>query len=355
MPTRLVRLVFALALLATGALLTAQQPQVTNAQLSTQPGGDLTETIATLERSPGPLWIGYLFPTAQPVTTNTSAGVTYLEKKSAGSGYRGGDYTHTADHALLLLRIADGGVSAARLAPPSAQFDAGGLRFVFLTGVTPEQSIAALQIIPSTAHGAQRKDVVFFISLHQSAQAVPALAALAGSGHEPETREAAAFWLANQRGHDGFVAIRTLARQDPDPAFRRKLAFDLTLSQDPEALAELIRMARQDTAPEVRQQAQFWLAQQAGKQLGQQAETQIAAELRASADDGPDAQSRKQAVFSISRLPGGQATAQLTALARTSKYPEVRRQAVFWLGQSQDPAALDFLTALLQQPADQAH
>ena len=351
---------FTIVLLATVMIqppiqLSAQQLQVTNGQLSTQAAGDLAQTLSDLQRSAAPVWVAYVFPTDQPMTTASGqTGVVHLESREAGHDYRGGEYNQKSDQALLLVRLAGGAVSSLRLTQPSDRIDAGGLRFVELTGVTPEQSIAALKSIALTAPGTrQRKDAVFFISLHRSAAAVPALAALAGPGQQPEIREAAAFWLANQRGHDGFLAVRALDRQDADPAFRRKLAFDLTLSHDPEALPELIRMAHQDTDPGVRQQAQFWMAQEAGK-LARQDSKKIAAELRASADNDPDAESRKQAVFAVSRLPAGEATPQLADLVRTSKYPEVREQAVFWLGQSHDPAALDVITSILQQPANQS-
>ena len=76
----------------------------------------------------------------------------------------------------------------------------------------------------------------------------------------------------------------------------------------------------------------------------------VAASLRDSADNDPDVENRKKAVFAMSRLPDGQATAQFVELAQSSKYPEVRKQAVFWLGQSKDPKALDYLTKLISAP-----
>ncbi len=341
-------LVLTAALLLTPGLI-AQQPQVTNAQLSSEPGANLSQTLDNLRRASAPLWVAYVFPTEKPFTSsNDQAGVIYLERKDAGHNYRGGDYTHTTDQALLLMRIANGAVTSLRLAQTNDQFEAGGLRFVFLTAVQPEQSVAALKAIAIAAPGSQqRKDATFFISLHRSPTAVPTLAELAAPSHPPEVREAAAFWLTNQRGHEGFLAIQTLDRQDADPSFRRKLAFDLTVSHDPQALPELIRMAHEDSSSQVREQAQFWMSQQTSSAI--RSGSNIAAELRVAVDTDPDAQSRKQAVFAISRLPAAQATPELARLLRTSRYPEVRQQAVFWLGQSHDPAALEVLTNLLQQ------
>jgi HEAT repeat protein len=72
-------------------------------------------------------------------------------------------------------------------------------------------------------------------------------------------------------------------------------------------------------------------------------------DLRTIATNDPNDQIRKSAVFALSRLPGDDAATQLIAVADSSKDPVVRRQAIFWLGQSNDPRALDYLTKLLKQ------
>ena len=38
---------------------------------------------------------------------------------------------------------------------------------------------------------------------------------------------------------------------------------------------------------------------------------------------------------------------KLMEIARTNRNPEVRKQAMFWLGQSKDPRALDFFAQVL--------
>ena len=64
----------------------------------------------------------------------------------------------------------------------------------------------------------------------------------------------------------------------------------------------------------------------------------VTEDLRTIATNDPNEQIRKSAVFALSRLPGEEATTQFIAVAESSKDPAVRRQAVFWLGQSNDPA-----------------
>ena len=46
-------------------------------------------------------------------------------------------------------------------------------------------------------------------------------------------------------------------------------------------------------------------------------------------------------------MPDGEGVPQLIRVAKTNRNPEVREQAVFWLGQSEDPRALDFIEQIL--------
>jgi HEAT repeats len=341
--------VFALATIfaaSLGGIVSAQQPQVSNGQVTSQTvDHGLQSALDTLKQSATPLWAGYIIPTASAFNTDRDSQVTYLEphhtpEENADGKSTTGPDSAVGGQAIILFRLASGKIDQVRAAAIDRQLDAGGLRFVWLTNVTAEDSVATLKTLALASDSNRLFDsAVFLISIHQSQVAVPALIALAAPGGNPHLREQAAFWLAKRGGHDGFVAIQNLARTDKDDKFRSKLTFDLTLSSDPGALDEIIRMAHEDSSPQVRSQAQFWMASRGGKI--------VTASLRDSADNDPDASIRKKAVFAISRLPDGDATTQLVELAENSKYPEVRKEAVFWLGQSNDPKALDFLTKLI--------
>ena len=328
------------------ALAQTVQPKIVDAQVSTQAASkDLHATLNSLAQAPAPLWVGYTIPTDRPYHGgNYNSGVTYLERNHSYSESSDSKDSSSTDEAAILYRLEGGKVTELRSAGKEDTLDAGGLRVVWLTGVTPEESISALKgFALEQQTGKVAKNAAFLISLHRSAAAVPAIVALAAPANDLALRDSAAFWLANQRGHDGFLAIQTFAHNDADAKFREKLTFDLTLSKDPGALPELVRMAHDDATPKVRQQAQFWMAQRGGKV--------VAADLRDDAEHDPDAGVRKQAVFAISRLPQEEATAKLCDLVSTSKDPGVRKQAVFWLGQSKDPKALDYLSKLVTAPS----
>jgi HEAT repeat protein len=56
---------------------------------------------------------------------------------------------------------------------------------------------------------------------------------------------------------------------------------------------------------------------------------------------------KKHAVFALSQLPDDKGTPMLMQIARNNPHPRLRKEAIFWLGQSGDPSALDFFEEIL--------
>ena len=52
-------------------------------------------------------------------------------------------------------------------------------------------------------------------------------------------------------------------------------------------------------------------------------------------------------MFALSQMPAEEGVPLLINVARTNSNPEVRKQAMFWLGQSKDPKALAFFEEVL--------
>jgi hypothetical protein len=103
----------------------------------------------------------------------------------------------------------------------------------------------------------------------------------------------------------------------------------------------LLRIARATDRPrEIRKHVVFWLGQAAGDA--------ITRELGALAEaDTVDREIRRQAVFALSRQRTRDASAALVRIARQSRDPELRKTALFWLGQSDDAAAVDLIEEIL--------
>jgi HEAT repeats len=120
-----------------------------------------------------------------------------------------------------------------------------------------------------------------------------------------------------------------------------KAVFPATIADSAEIWPALIRIARNPDVPRgTRTQSVFWLGQAAGDAA--------TANLRdIVVDDGVDREVREQAVFALSQRPREEGVPALISVARTNKDPEIRKKALFWLGQSNDPRALNLFEELL--------
>jgi hypothetical protein len=81
--------------------------------------------------------------------------------------------------------------------------------------------------------------------------------------------------------------------------------------------------------------------------LGQRAGEKAAGELRQAVDEDPEDEVREHAVFAISQLPTERAVPMLIDLVKNHKRAAVRKRAMFWLTQSGDPRALALIEEIL--------
>jgi hypothetical protein len=117
--------------------------------------------------------------------------------------------------------------------------------------------------------------------------------------------------------------------------------FAVTLADSITPWPDLIKIARStDVRIDTRKQAVFWLGQAAGD-----AATRDLSDL--AEDDAQDRDVRESAVFALSQLDSDQGVPALIHIARSNRDPKLRRTALFWLGQSDDPRALDLFEEIL--------
>ena len=114
----------------------------------------------------------------------------------------------------------------------------------------------------------------------------------------------------------------------------------LVIADAPQPWPLLLRVARDDSRPrEVRRSALTWLANGVNDHLG----------IADTRDNTEDDEMRTQAVFVLSQRPKAESVPELIELSRSSKHASVRRSAIFWLGQTGDPRAVDVFAELLRQ------
>jgi hypothetical protein len=115
-----------------------------------------------------------------------------------------------------------------------------------------------------------------------------------------------------------------------------------TLADSVVVWPRLLRMARDERIrEETRRQAVFWLGQAAGEAATRGLDSLVK-------DAGGDLEIRKQAVFALSQRPESEGVPVLIDIARTNRHPEIRKTALFWLGQSEDPRALTLFEEILR-------
>jgi hypothetical protein len=229
-----------LALLSLTGLLAAQNaPAVKNGQLETRAfSGDLAAQL----KSDKPAWFGYAIQT-QRRTEQWCEGQQRDPIRLEGS-----------DTAAVLFRVENNQVQKLKLYSLECVLDAGGLPFVWLTGVSAEASLAYLKTMPIDR-------AIFAISQHAGMAATDILIDEAKNNTSAHLREQALFWLAQRAGAKAAAAIVDAITNDPDTGVKKKAVFALSQLPHDEGVPKLIEVARTQRNPEVRKQAFFWLGQ----------------------------------------------------------------------------------------------
>ncbi|MGH7521512.1 MAG: HEAT repeat domain-containing protein, partial [Gemmatimonadales bacterium] len=142
---------------------------------------------------------------------------------------------------------------------------------------------------------------------------------------------------------DAASYLLSLARADNSPA-AKKAIFPAMLADSVTLWPELLKIAKDaNVSRKVRSGAVFWLGQAAGD-----AATKGLTDLVD--DGGADREVRETAVFALSQRPKDEGVPALIRIAKQNPDPELRRKAIFWLGQSDDARALTLFEELLTRP-----
>ena len=345
----------------------AAPANIVNANLQTRAvTGSLVDTLRTLQaQANNATWLGYSVPQISGDRTMCCGNYTdggdyrcgtcrlehdgdsYTTKNNDKSTSGGTVHLEGPRQLLVLFRLADKQVTKIRLASEDCTLDAGGLPFLWLTGVKPADSVAVLSDFArnSALEGRSEHEItqgaLSAIALHDDPSADRAFASFIASDQPEALRKHASFWLGAARGKAGIPLLQKMAHSDPSTEVRSQVAFALSVSHQPEALPEMIRMAKEDESTHVRGQALFWLAHKAGDKA--------VSAIQGAIENDPDTDVKKKAVFALSQLPKDEGVPKLIEVAKTNHNREVRKQAMFWLGQSNDPRALAFFEQILSQ------
>jgi hypothetical protein len=140
---------------------------------------------------------------------------------------------------------------------------------------------------------------------------------------------------------DALLALAVRAADDDGG----ELITAATLADSAVVWPELLRIARNTRiGEETRRQSVFWLGQAAGEAAVRGLDSIV------EKGNDEDIEVRKHAVFALSQRPPEEGVPALIRIARTNRHPELRKQALFWLGQSEDPRAISLFEEILATP-----
>jgi HEAT repeat protein len=213
----------------------------------------------------------------------------------------------------------------------------------WLSQVEGEEAVGALDsILRSSKDAGVQEKAVFALSQHDSPRARTALRTYAERPGLPTAlREKAIFWIGQSGGSENQAFLRGLFGKLKEEELRQKVLFSISQMGGDENGRWLLGVARDRTQPlETRKQALFW-AGQSGVPL---------ADLAALYDAADDRAMREQLVFVYSQREEPAAIDKLLEIARRDPDAEMRKKALFWLGQSEDPRAAKALQDIIDQP-----
>jgi HEAT repeat protein len=206
---------------------------------------------------------------------------------------------------------------------------------------TPRATEVLIGILDGPGDAALKEKAVYALAEQGSERGTQALRALAGrEGADAALREKAIFWLGQRRSADNAAFLRGLYGRLRDPELKEKLIHSLAEQRgegNERWLLDVAQDPREDV--ELRKKAIFW-AGQAGVGIDQLGA--LYARLN-------DRALREQLIFAYSQRRESAAVDRLLDVARRDPDAELRKKAIFWLGQSRDPRAAQFLASLLDR------
>src|SRR2546425_13027792 len=255
-------------------------PRIDNAKVETRAvTASLEATLRGITaQAEKPEWVGYGVDQIAGQRTvccgnwsdEGGCGTCRLEKDHeamGGTTHKDGTFKlEGARQLVVLFRLEAKQVMRIRVASEDCTLDAGGLPFVWLTGVKPAESVALLETYVRGAHFDEHGDhgighgALTAIALHVDPSADRALESFIKPEQTEGLRRQAAFLMGAARAKPGFNALQRMAKNDQNHDVGDHVAFTQSDIHITCAIDEMIRMAHDDTSAHVRGQALFWLA-----------------------------------------------------------------------------------------------
>lgn len=212
----------------------------------------------------------------------------------------------------------------------------------WLSQVRTDRAVDALDsILQSGTETELQERAIFALSQHRSARAGEILREYAERQDAPiELRGNAIHWLGQHQSIRNTSYLRDLYDRLDDPELKEKAMFALSQTRSRENAEFLLRIALDETESiDVRKKALFWSGQM----------RIVSQELFDMYDQISDREMKEQLIFVYSqRRRDDAAIEKLIDIVRNETDTELRRRAIFWLGQTNDPRAIAVLEEIIR-------
>jgi len=283
--------------------------------------------------------------TAEGYAVNAKESKIRVEEKSRGKYQVGTDIEDTPSPAALLFlhdQTANGGILDVTVLDMDQTYEFSEAPVYWLGRAENAESVSFLEKSFDASKDSSRvqEKMLFAAACHQGPQGYLFLKKAALGPSRDKVREMAVFWLGNYGDSKSLADLKEIYDKEESLSVKKQIIFAIQLSKRTEAVEELIRIAKQDGSSEARKQAVFWLGQKASAES-----VKALKDIVESADETDPM--KEQAIFAISQQPKDRSVPMLIDIAKTNKSASVRKRALFWLGQSGDPAALKLFEEIL--------
>ena len=212
----------------------------------------------------------------------------------------------------------------------------------WLSQVGTDKAVVALDSILRFTKDPELQDkAIFALSQHGSQRAQAALHAYAGREDIGEgLREKAIFWIGQSGSKEDEAFLRSLYGKLKNEELKKKILFSISQTGSKESLGWLVEVARNKAEPlEMRKQALFWAGQNGA----------TSADLASLYNSFSERDLREHLIFVLSQQGDRPAADKLVEIAKKDPDPELRKKALFWLGQIDDPRAAEVLEEIISQ------
>jgi HEAT repeat protein len=213
---------------------------------------------------------------------------------------------------------------------------------VFWLSQVPGSTPLLEEILKGSGDEEIKDKALFSLSQQNEPRAQQILRDFAGRENEnSDLREKAIFWLGQRHGTENTEFLRGLYSRLTNEDLKEKILFSLSQQKGAGNEQWLMNIAvnpKEDI--ELRKKALFW-AGQSGVAIS---------ELASLYNRMNDSEMKEAIIFAFSqRQRDPAAMDKMFDIAKNEKDPELRKKAIFWLGQSRDPRVQQFLIDLINK------